>query len=165
MQRRGNNTCIPKRGFVSRLVFTRLQEPITPSGDYISTMMLRRFAPVLAAFFAVNIAVQAAGAACVMPGEHTASGSQDQSSMMAGMSRATSPITDSFADQSRHGSPCDAPGVPANCASFAPCGSGLFGLAPESPATMQSGHAQPAALVVLAPASRLLLPELPPPRS
>src|SRR5437867_12377524 len=113
-------------------------------------MLRRRLTPITASLYAANIVVQAAGAACIMP-EHgmTAPASHSGSSAMAGMSLTSSPMSDASEIPARHDGPCDATGLPGNCASFAPCGTPAMGLDRESPTIPASIHAKPATLVVL----------------
>ncbi len=121
---------------------------------------LRRSGIVLAGFFTLHLAVPVVGAACAMPSMHMgAAASLNESAAMSGTS------VEPLGDPAQNEAPCNTPGVPGNCTSSASCTGSLIGPVSESLTTTHALRAPPATLAVLAPTSRALLPELPPPRA
>jgi hypothetical protein len=127
-------------------------------------MKFRRFAPFLAALFAANIAAQAAGAECVMPQMRMDNSVAHAQSAMADMNAPSIDVTFSPVHESQK-LPCDVPGIPASCASFASCGSAVLGLGSQTFAMQNPVNLSPSVRVLLVPESLSVLPELPPPRA
>ena len=127
-------------------------------------MRFRHFAPFLAALFAANIVAQAAGAECVMPQMRMDNSVGQAQAAMSDMNPPFIDVTFSPAHDSQQ-LPCDVPGIPASCASFASCGSAVLGLGSQTFAMQAPVNLSPSVRVVLVPESLSVLPELPPPRA
>ena len=126
--------------------------------NMVSVRRFRPLAAIASAVLLVQLILAGSGFACVTPGM-----SEDaaRDAMMAGMEMPS----DLSAPQSSNEAPCHLPWAPAGCQPMAPCSPAVM---PPAIVTLASnpGHAQCVTPpVAIAPPSRTVRPEPPPPRA
>jgi hypothetical protein len=146
-------------------------------------LRIRRLTALLASFLLVHLLWAGSGFACGMPGDAQASAAMAGMEMpgveMPGMNmpgmdmsgtdmpRGPSPADAMPGDggSEHHHAPCDLPWVPDGCQSMTPCAPLALTAHAEAFAPPAVPFASITPLVVLAPPSRALTPESPPPRA
>jgi hypothetical protein len=123
----------------------------------------RRLPALAALVLMLQLILLGSGLACAIPGmgDHTANAGMAQMDMDSGSSMPSAPQHAPDHD----GSPCSLPWAPAGCHSMAPCAPAA--VASQTVALLPAPlvEHEMARLVILAPPSRSIPPELPPPRA
>lgn len=132
-------------------------------GQMVTMRRFRAFAAVASAGLFFQLILAGSGFACVMPAmSHAEKGMAQAGGAMAGMEM---PVSEQSAPNSSDETPCHLPWAPAGCQPMAPCAPAVMTSAMvtfDAPApvveTVREQHA-------VAPPTRTIAPELPPPRA
>jgi len=137
-------------------------------------MLIRVFAVILSFALSLQLALAGAGVTCVGPsGADSVAPTRGIASGMSDMDMTgpmeqhvgTRPESSAQRTPASKGVPCERSQASANCQLFASCAAGFVAAGTYAEDAVQSTSSDVGVIALLAPATRTIVPELPPPRA